>query len=358
MSVCAQVNLDKKDSVTRKGKKRDLFAFPAAIYSPETTLAFGGAGNYYFKLGHERDSTVARTSYIQALGLYTLRKQVVFGGESVIFFRDENYILKTKISVSYFPDRFWGLGNNSSDAYEKYTIGQYYIFPQLLRKVYKNLFVGVAYELQNVFSFKYGQPAGTTNLFDKQNVAGRKGSFVSGLGLVALWDGRDNAFSPSKGFYFSYYANDFSSAFGSKYNFISHLIDARKYISITQKQVLAFQLMAFLNNGDVPLRSMANMGSNTIMRGYYEGRYTDNNMIAAQAEHRFPVYNRFGMVLFAAAGKVGKSTKEVFTLNQLRPAFGTGLRYAIDKKEKLNLRFDVAFGRHSNGFYFYITEAF
>jgi hypothetical protein len=42
----------------------------------------------------------------------------------------------------------------------------------------------------------------------------------------------------------------------------------------------------------------------------------------------------------------------------LKPAMGTGIRYAIDKKEKLNFRFDVGFGQRSNGFYFYITEAF
>jgi len=77
-SVFAQVNLQ-KDSITRKGKHRKIFGFPAMIYSPETTLAFGGAGNLYFKLS--KDSAV-RTSYVQALVLYTLRGQAVLGTES------------------------------------------------------------------------------------------------------------------------------------------------------------------------------------------------------------------------------------------------------------------------------------
>ncbi|HCW07453.1 MAG TPA: hypothetical protein DGG95_08840 [Cytophagales bacterium] len=346
----AQINLE-KDSITHRGKKRKIFAFPALIYSPETTLAFGGAGNYYFKLGHDSST---RTSYIQALGLYTLRQQAVLGMESVIFFHNENYLLKTKASASHFPDRFWGLGNNSPNDFEKYTVKQFYIFPQLLRRTYKKLFLGMAFELQNVFSFEYTKGG----LFDQQNVTGRTGSLVSGLGFVSLWDGRDNAFSPTRGFYFSYYINGFSKAYGSHYNYTSQLVDLRKYISFTENQVLAFQLVMNTNTGTVPLRSMANIGSNTIMRGYYEGRFTDTNLIAMQAEHRFHLIGKFGMVLFAAAGRVANKTSDLFDLNNLKPSVGTGLRYAIDQKEKLNLRLDVGFGQRSNGVYFYITEAF
>jgi len=355
ISARAQINLE-KDSITHKGKKRKLFAFPAVIYSPETTLAFGGAGNYYFKLGH--DSTT-RTSYIQALGLYTLRNQTVLGLESVIFFHNEKYLLKTKASASYFPDRFWGLGNNSGNDFERYTIGQFYLFPQLLRRTYKKLFLGASLEMQNVFSFDYGKdiPPGQS-LFDVQNVNGRKGSFVSVLGLVALWDGRDNTFSPSKGFYFSYALTDFTRAFGSGYNFTGQTVDIRKYFSVSKSQVLAFQFVLIANNGTVPVRSMANIGSNTIMRGYYEGRYTDNNLIAFQAEHRIHLVNRIGMVVFGGAGRVANQTPDIFTFSGLKPAIGTGLRYAIDKKEKLNFRFDVGVGQRSAGFYFYITEAF
>ena len=357
VSASAQVNLEKKDTVTRLGKKRKLFAFPAVIYSPETTLAFGAAGNYYFKLG--RDTTV-RTSYVQGLGLYTLRKQEVLGLESTIFFHNERYILKTRASASYFPDRFWGLGNSSTDAnMERYTVGQFYFFPQLLRKTYKNLFLGLAYEIQNVFSFEYGAgKAPGTSIFDTQQVPGRAGSLVSGVGFVMLWDGRNNTFSPSQGFYLSYYVNNFSPLLGSSFTYTSQALDVRKYFRLRRGQVLAFQFIMNTNVGNVPLRSMANIGSNAMLRGYYEGRYTDKNLIGLQAEHRIPLIGRLGMVLFAATGRVGTTPNQLLTLQELKPSFGSGIRYAIDKKEKLNLRFDAGFGRQSNGFYFNITEAF
>ncbi|HEV8515612.1 MAG TPA: BamA/TamA family outer membrane protein [Cyclobacteriaceae bacterium] len=355
--ACAQINLDKKDSVTKQGKRRNLFVFPVVSYSPETTLAFGAAATLYFKIGHD---TTVRTSYVQGIGGYTLRNQTVFGMESAIFFHNERFILKTKGSASYFPDRFWGLGNDSKDGdMEHYTIGQFYFFPQLLRKTYKSLFLGLGYEIQNVFTFDYGQgkPPGTS-IFDTQNVNGRYGSFVSGIGLVALWDGRDNTFSPSRGLYFQYYINDYTEAFGSEYNFTYHSVDIRKYYSLPRNHVLAFQFVLNANVGTVPVRSMSNIGSGTIMRGYYEGRYTDNNLIAAQVEDRFHLKGRFGAVVFAATGRVGANSSDLFNLYGLKPAIGAGLRYALDKKEKLNLRFDVGIGDHASGVYFNITEAF
>ncbi len=346
-----------KDSLNKKGQPKKFFGFPALIYSPETTLSFGGAGTYYFKIGHAPD---VRTSFVQALALYSLRGQAVFGSESTIFFHNESYVLKTHVSVSHFPDRFWGLGNDSKDeSLEKYTITQFYVYPQLLRKVYKKLFAGISYEIQNVFTVEYGKdlPPGNS-LFDTQMISGRNGSLISGIGLVALWDTRNSTFSPDKGFYFSYTFNDFHPRVGSNFSYTNHFIDVRKYFRVGKEQVLAFQLINNFNDGDVPIRSLANIGSSSMLRGYYDGRYTDKNLFGIQTEYRFPIKGRFGMVAFAAVGRVGASVTDVYSFQHMKPSFGTGLRYAIDKKEKLNLRLDFGVGNNSNGFYFNLTEAF
>jgi outer membrane protein assembly factor BamA len=352
----AQIEL-KKDSLTKKGKRRNFFGFPAVIYSPETTFSFGGAGTLYFKIGHEPE---VRTSSIQALALYSLRGQAVLGAESTIYFHNEKYVLKSHVSVSHFPDRFWGIGNDAKEEdLEKYTITQFYIYPQLLRKIYKKLFAGISYEIQNVFSVEYGvdkQPG--ASLFDVQQVDGRKGSLVSGLGLVVLYDTRNSAFSPDKGFYFSYTFNDFHPRVGSDFSYTNHFIDARKYFSMGKNKVLAFQLINNFNEGDVPIRSLTSIGSSSMLRGYYDGRYVDKNLFGIQTEYRFPIKGRFGMVAFAALGRVGATVSEIYSFQNMKPSFGTGLRYAIDKKEKLNLRLDFGIGRKSDGIYFNLTEAF
>jgi outer membrane protein assembly factor BamA len=194
--------------------------------------------------------------------------------------------------------------------------------------------------------------------FDVQQVDGRKGSLVSGLGLVVLYDTRNSAFSPDKGFYFSYTFNDFHPRVGSDFSYTNHFIDARKYFSMGKNKVLAFQLINNFNEGDVPIRSLTSIGSSSMLRGYYDGRYVDKNLFGIQTEYRFPIKGRFGMVAFAALGRVGATVSEIYSFQNMKPSFGTGLRYAIDKKEKLNLRLDFGIGRKSDGIYFNLTEAF
>ncbi len=338
-------------------KKKHLIGFPALLYSPELTWAFGGAGSYYFKF-NPKDSLI-RTSFIQALGIATLRKQLVLGIDGSIFFPNELFILRLHGSVSRFPDRFWGLGNNSRrEDREAYTISQYYLFPQLLRNVYQKFYVGAAYEAQNVFSFEYERKAnGDPSIFDQQNVAGRNGSLTSGLGILLLWDSRNNAFSSSQGFYFQFYINRFSSALGSKFNYRSQILDARKFTSLGRTTVMAFQVLVDFNQGNVPIRSMANIGSGSIMRGYYEGRYTDKCMIATQCELRQHLTRGFGMVAFVGVGRVASAISG-FTLADWKPSYGAGVRLAMDKSEKLNIRFDVGFGQKAHGVYLNLSEAF
>lgn len=343
---------------TKKGKIKHVIGFPAVLYSPELTWAFGGAGNYYFKF-NAKDSLV-RTSFIQALGIVSLRGQLVFGFDGSIFFPKERFILRPHGSISRFPDRFWGLGNDSKhEDQESYEISQYYLFPQLLRVVYRRFYIGAAYESQNVFSFGYHAKAnGDSSIFDTQNVPGRYGSFTSGLGLLLLWDNRNSAFSSSRGFYFQYYINKFSSLLGSQFEFVSQTLDVRKYVTVSRTGVIAFQFLGNFNQGNVPVRSMANIGSGTIMRGYYDGRYTDKHLMAVQAELRQHLIHRVGMVFFAGIGKVASHFSEFFPFSGLKPSLGAGFRFAVDKEEKLNVRVDVGFGKRSNGVYLNLSEAF
>ncbi len=351
-------------ALPKKSSSRHIIGFPVILYSPELTWAFGGAGNYYFKFNHK--DSLTRTSFIQAVGIVSLRGQLVLGFDGSLFFPNEKFIVRLHGSISRFPDRFWGLGNDSNhEDREQYAISQYYLFPQLLRNVYKKFYVGIAYESQNVFSFEYyNKPNGDPSIFDVQDVPGRYGSFTSGLGALLLWDSRDNTFSSTKGFYFQYYVNSFTKLLGSEFAYVSQSLDARKYFALNPNSVLAFQFLGSFNNGNVPVRSMANIGSGMIMRGYYDGRFTDKNLMAIQAELRQHLYQRFGVVVFAGVGRVAAQFADFFRQGtqsaypDLKPSMGAGLRIALDKTERLNIRFDVGFGHKSQGVYLNLSEAF
>ena len=44
--------------------------------------------------------------------------------------------------------------------------------------------------------------------------------------------------------------------------------------------------------------------------------------------------------------------------NNLKYSLGAGIRFAINKKERLNVRVDFGLGRKNNAFYIGLTEAF
>jgi hypothetical protein len=71
-----------------------------------------------------------------------------------------------------------------------------------------------------------------------------------------------------------------------------------------RKSVLALQAVATMTAGDVPFYMLAQLGGPNVMRGDYEGRYRDRELLAVQLEYRFPILWRFGGTAFAGIGMV------------------------------------------------------
>jgi len=332
---------------------RPILVLPIIARSIETGWSFGlaSAGTFHLK-SHD---TATRTSNAQALALYTTRKQFVVAVNGSIYFPGERFILNEQLSYSSFPDDFWGLGKRAPDSSkESYKFKQYYIYlhPQLF--IGQHLFLGTVYEYQRVFGIEY-EPGG---LFDRQNVIGRNGYHVSGLGLSLTYDTRNNAFSPDKGVMLQFYFDHFAPFFGSDYQYTNYVIDLRRFLRIYKQQVLALQIFGSFNAGEVPLRSLAYLGGASTMRGYYAGRYRDKNAAVIQAEYRIPLFWRVGAVGFGDIGNVGPELSDV-NFRHFKYSYGGGFRVALNQKEKLNLRLDYGIAKGSSqGFYLQLGEAF
>jgi len=349
LKIEAQV---KKDS--SNPKKWHTQILPVIVRSVETDWSGGVVLSSTFHINFK--DTITRTSNLQALALYSLKKQFVTALNGSTYFPHEKYILNYQISYSSFPDKFWGIGENAPDSnQESYSYRQYYIYLHLLRKLGNNFFAGGLFELQNVSDVDYIRGG----LFDKENVAGKNGYTVAGVGASLTYDNRKDAFAPDKGSFVQFYFNHFDKAIGSKYNYTNIVLDARKFIRVYKEQVLALQAYSFSNVGDsIPIRSLANFGGSGSMRGFYDGRYRDKNQLVFQAEYRVPIVKRFGVVAFGSFGDIS-NTMFGYSFQSLKYAYGAGLRFALTKKEKLNLRLDYGIGQNNNdGLYFQLGEAF
>jgi len=154
------------------------------------------------------------------------------------------------------------------------------------------------------------------------------------------------------------YAVFFVKALKSDYKFNLISFDIRKYVSVFDSHVLAFQTYNTFISGTPPFQMLAMLGGSYWMRGYYFGRYRDKNMITFQTEYRFPLFWRFGAVGFAGFGDVaGKIDK--FQLNEFKYTYGIGFRFMFDSQERINARLDIGFGKGGNsGIYALVLETF
>jgi len=343
--------LHKKDTVSNKA---GFFLFPLLYYTPDTRIAAGLVGVYYFNTGKTDSFQKTRLSYAKLLGDYTQNKQLDFWTSWNVFTNQEKYLFKGEFRYRNFPDKYYGIGNTSNILnLEKYAYDLFKFKLLAMRQVVPKFFVGLDYQYENEFNFKH-QVGGE---LEKGTVTGYKGGIGSALGLIATHDTRDNVVNAYSGHIleFSSYFN--SSYLGGNFNYVNLNFELGKYWELKKNNVLALNVIMNSNFGTVPFLDMAKVGGDGMIRGYASNRFKDNHFIGAQIEYRFPLWWRFGMVVFSGVGDVYRTPSDI-KLNTLKYTVGAGIRFAVNTKERLNVRFDYGFGRKSNAFYIMLTEAF
>jgi surface antigen Omp85-like protein len=331
---------------------RNVLAFPFAVRSLETSWGLGGVVARFFNPG-KRDTTI-RTSDANVLLLYTLRSQLIIVLNSTIYFPHEDHIVRFQASYSYYPDDFWGLGNQTDyKAKTPFAQKQFFFNPQFLKRVYHNIYLGVTYQFQHTTPLEH-TPG---DVFDREDITGRFGGITSGIGPILSWDTRNNAFSPDKGGFAEIQFAYFPTFLGSAFKFRVLSVDLRRFFRLSARSVLALQGLGGLTFGNTPFRYLEELGGADMMRGYYGGRYSGKCLMAYQAEYRHSLFWRFGMVLFSAIGEVAPKPAN-FELAGLHYCGGGGIRFALSKEEKLNLRVDCGIAKHSHAFTVQLREAF
>ena len=342
-------------SDTIETSKNGAFLIPLLYYTPDTRWAAGAAGVYYFKIA-KKDSTQldTRTSNIQLLADYTQNKQADLWATWNVFVQNEAYLLKGDLRFRNFPDKFYGIGNNTPvSQLERYSYNLIQIKSMFLKKIKPDLFMGFDYEFEKEYGFKYT----SGGRLEKGTITGFNGGIGSAIGLVGVYDSRDIIINAQKGTLFELSTYFFNNIVGSSFNFFNINTTYQKYWNFKKNHVLAFQFKNKLSYGNVPFLDAATLGNDDILRGYPKNRYRDKHFIGTQAEYRFPLFWRFGLVTFAGVGDVfGKPTD--LQWNLLKYSVGTGLRFVINPLEKLNIRLDYAYGREGGYFYFMVAESF
>ena len=335
-----------------KPKTSGFIALPIIYYTPETRWALGAGSMYYFRPRGE--GLEHRPSSLGITGFYTQNKQYEISISPDLYLRGEKHRIYSNVKLQKSVYNFYGIGsNNPAGRSEVYTTHTVSYFLRAQKKIWSNLNIAVQHE------YRYNNIIQTEKdgLLEPQKIPGSEVYHISGFSLHANWDSRNNVYYPYQGSWCEASVFIFRKIIGSNYDFSRYNINLRKYISVLPRHILAVQGLLNFINGTAPFQILSTLGGQDFMRGYYQGRFRENHSILLQMEYRMPVWKRFGAVGFASAGKVVHKLSD-FTFKNLKYAYGFGIRFAIDPKERLNIRLDFGFTKDSSGVYFTVMEAF
>lgn len=322
--------------------------FPIIFYSDQTSLAGGGGAQIVFSEDSER-----QTSAIMLLAFITANSQYALqvGGE--FYPKDGAYKLTGGTGYQYFPDTFYGIGNNTADEFEDYTLRLFLIAPSIQKRIGKNFYIGPSWGYYNAEIVEVDSSIDGSLI--SGNFLGSEGGVVSGPGLTVTWDTRNNNMYPTQGNYHQFQVGRMSGTFGSDYNFTGAKFDLRHYRLLSEGKIIASRAVIGIGFDDMPFQMMYSLGGH--LRGYKFPRFVDKNMIAFQTEYRKHWFGRFGYIVSGGFGQVASEIGKV-SFGDLKPSLGLGLRFALIPEHNVNLRIDLGIGKDDSSFDINLGEAF
>lgn len=322
---------------------------PLITYAPETDWGFGGLATHQFSW-HKYD-TVTPLSTVQYYAMYTLNEQVLISANFNL-----NPSIKWRftgeLGYNIYPYFFAGIGNDHNGKYWEWYDAQYPLFKL---SVYRNIKQSAWYAVGEL----YTQHTIISNTVDggllaSTQPAGYNGSVQLQPSIGAQFNTRNFQTSATKG----WYAQATIGTNLTDYTNNTAEVDVRKYFALGANQsVIAVQIYGVFNSEQVPFNLLPQLGGNRLMRGYRQGVYRDQQMIVYQLAYRSRLV--WELLSFSAFANMGSVASNWWQLHEnYRYTYGSGVRLAVDVEKRQFIRFDFAFNKEFNGFYFAIGEAF
>jgi len=330
------------DSIERSPKKVKVLPFPTLGYEPETKFHFGAVALFTIDLYQD---SLTRTSNAKVEFNYTLRNQIILESDWNYFFKEEKWFSQGILHFSRYPDLYYGVGPNSQFSDELlFETNRVNLRGGLYRNIAKKLFLGGALRYTNYAKVQ----SDSVNVFDELRQRENFGASIS-----AFYDNRNNLLNASDG---SFLRVDLEYNFSSN-DYIIFDFDLRKYSTLKYDFVLAGRAYSQFCINEPAFYDYSILGGDDYVRGYFYGRYRDLNLSTLQVELRTPLLWRVGLSLISGVSTLygqNSSFGEV-----IRPNYGLGLRFLVDKENDVNLRFDYVIGNDQNsGFYISFGESF
>ncbi|MXV49407.1 BamA/TamA family outer membrane protein [Pedobacter sp. HMF7647] len=342
-------------------RSSSFLILPALGYAQETGFEFG-VGSIYSFYADKSDTTTRNSTLLGGVSV-TTKGQFNFKIQPDIWTKGNKYHYMGELRYRNFPFNFYGIGDETNEADKDVLVQKLFRLEGSVEKRFaKHYYGGLNLSYEN-YRYRDKEAGG---IYDAPDPAftGRSGGNVIFAGISQILDTRNTNTYTTKGFYLKLnysYAPDFWG--GENYSGSKIEADLRNFNTIARNLVLGLNAnFQALPGKNPPFYLLPQLGNDQIMRGYYGGRYRDENLLAAQTELRYKLSQRIGIVGFAGLGTVYADKSLDF--DNLKPSYGGGLRYFFDLARNLSVRFDYGVGekreneKRQTGFYFSFGEAF
>ena len=341
----------RKSNQPPEGKKVDFGFLPGPHYSSTAGLGLGilGTATYTTDMA---DKALPRSN----AALFT---DMTTGGFFLVglkgshIFPHERYRLDYKLTVSTFSTSFWGLGYEQADndANETdYRRNRIIAMARFMFNIAPKTFLGP------LVNYNYFQARGIEEggewLWEGQPRTIR--TYTAGLSLT--YDSRDFMLNAHRGVFLQL-DQTFSPRFlgNEDHGFSTTELTVSTYREVWKNAVLAGEVHGKFNYGHTPWPLLAEVGDNHRMRGYYEGRYRDQNLVEGQLELRQHIKGRSGVAVWVGAAN---AFNRFDAMEWGHTLLNAGVGYRWEFKKGINVRIDYGLTRNGGGVIFNINEAF
>ncbi len=345
---------------TDTNRRPSFLILPAISSSPETGLEFGGAAILSFYSDTTDRNT--RVSNIFGYATITTKGQAKLSLNTSYWTPQNNWHYTESISYYNYPFDFYGIGNNTKLSKIDPVFERRYKFSIGGEKLLGDRFY-VGYVAGAVKYFYKFQPDPNATINSDPGVEDKHGGDIIYIGPSFTYDTRDNNTYTTKGIIINGYFNLMQGIYFTnpyKGGFLN--VEYSQFFLLAKPLVLGVDIQEqSLTGAQSAFYLMPEMGNDEMMRGYYQGRYRDRNLLAGQTELRYRLSPRFGLAAFVGTGEVFHSD---FSFPQLKPNYGGGVRYFFDIQKGLSFRLDYGVGQkpagepRETGFYIALGQSF
>ena len=335
----------REDDTDLKLQRGDFVVVPIPISNPtlDSGLVVGAA---YFYAQTEEQKKRQPASVTAAAGMYTSNDSRAFAVVQQNYWNDNKWRFTGVAGWADLRLSLLAPDQTVSGSALDWRINGEFLFAKIGKRLQGKWYGGVFTRMidanQNL------EIVTTTSDFDT-------GSDVRsmGLGLNIEYDSRDMPLNSYSGRHFKIDALFNDEAIGSNSTYQSYSAAYQSYHAMTDSLVLAWELQGCRRGGTAPLWDACTVK----LRGFSATDYLGKVSTSGQAEARWKLNERWGLVGFAGAGYVANSFSGIRDREAI-PSYGVGVRFMVLKAKRINLRLDFARSTDSDAIHFSVGEAF